>query len=235
MTNAPTPAQAELEALLGVVFRQSQLLTTALTHSSFVNEYVGAGEPSDNERLEFLGDAVLGMLAADLLYKQYPHLDEGSLTQLRAALVKAESLAMFAQRLRLGKFLRLGVGEERTGGRERESILSCGFEAVIGAFYLDRGTAAVERFLMPLLQELLDEVLDKRLHLDARSELHERLLARRKPPPAYRVRETSGPEHNKRFLVEVGSGDDVLGSGIGKSKRGAAQAAARDALLRLDS
>ncbi len=233
--NAPRPKQSELEQLLGIHFRQPQLLTCALTHSSFVNEYTGADEPSDNERLEYLGDAVLGLVAADLLYRRYPHLDEGSLTQLRAAIVKAEALARFAQQVQLGRFLRLGVGEERTGGRERESMLSHGFEAVIGAIYLDRGMAAVTDFLTPLLQALLNEVLDQRLHLDARSELQERLQARRQPQPSYRLRGTSGPEHDKNFCVEVGSGDAVLGSGVGKSKRAAAQAAARDALLRIDS
>ena len=230
---APPLAQSEFEKLLGIQFRQPQLLTTALTHSSFVNEYDGADEPRDNERLEFLGDAVLALVAADQLYRRYPHMTEGDLTQLRAALVKTEALAHFAEKLQLGKYLRFGVGEERSGGRERSSTLCRAFEAVIGAIYLDQGLAVVERFLTPLLLELLDEVLDKRLHLDARSELHERLLARQQPPPQYRLKDTSGPEHDKRFCVEVGSGDDVLGSGVGKSKRAAAQAAARDALLRL--
>ena len=231
---APLPAQSEFEKLLGIHFHQPQLLTIALTHSSFVNEYDGEDEAQDNERLEFLGDAVLDLVAADLLYQRYPHLAEGSLTQLRAALVKEESLAYFAEQLQLGEYLRFGVGEERSGGRERQSTLCRAFEAVIGAIYLDQGIAVVERFLGPRLLELLDEVLDKRLHLDARSELYERLLARQQPPPEYRVRETSGPEHNKRFCIEVASGDAVLGSGVGKSKRTAAQAAARDALLRLE-
>lgn len=228
------PALAEFEKSLGIQFDHPQLLTIALTHSSFVNEYHGADEAQDNERLEFLGDAVLDLVAADLLFKRYPHLAEGSLTQLRAALVKEESLAKFAEQLQLGDYMRFGVGEERSGGRERQSTLCRAFEAVIGAIYLDRGMTVVERFLRPRLLELLDEVLDKRLHLDARSELYERLLDRQQPPPAYRVRETSGPEHDKRFHVEVSSGDHVLGSGLGKSKRAAAQAAARDALLRLE-
>ncbi len=229
----PTPAQSEFEKLLGIHFSKPELLTIALTHSSFVNEYDGADEPHDNERLEFLGDAVLDLVAADLLYNRYPHMTEGSLTQMRAALVKTESLAKFAEQVQLGDFLRFGVGEERSGGRERQSTLCHAFEAVIGAIYLDRGLAVVAQFLKPLLLELLDEVLDKRLHLDARSELQERLQARRQPPPQYRVSETSGPEHDKRFRVEVGNGADVLGRGVGKSKRAAAQAAARDALSRL--
>ncbi len=229
----PMPAQSEFEKLLGIHFSKPQLLTIALTHSSFVNEYDGADEPHDNERLEFLGDAVLDLVVADLLYNRYPHMAEGSLTQLRAALVKTESLAKFAEQVQLGDFLRFGVGEERSGGRERQSTLCHAFEAVIGAIYLDRGLAVVAQFLKPLLLEMLAEVLDKRLHLDARSELQERLQARRQPPPQYRVCETSGPEHDKRFRVEVGNGAAVLGSGVGKSKRAAAQAAARDALLRL--
>ena len=210
-------------------------MTIALTHSSFVNEYGGADEPSDNERLEFLGDAVVDLVAADLLYNRYPHLAEGGLTQLRAALVKTESLAKLAEQVQVGDYLRFGIGEERSGGRERRSTLCRAFEAVIGAIYLDRGLTVAARFLTPLLLALLDEVLDKRLHLDARSELHERLQARRQPAPQYRVSGTSGPEHDKRFCVEVGSGDEALGSGVGKSKRAAAQAAARDALLRLEN
>jgi len=232
---APIPAQSEFEKLLGIQFRQPQLLTIALTHSSFVNEYEGADEARDNERLEFLGDAVLGLVAANLLFQRYPHLAEGSLTQLRSALVKQESLANFADRFQLGRFLRFGVGEERSGGRERRSTLGGAFEAVIGAIYLDRGMAVVEKFLTPLLLELLDEVLDKSLHLDARSELQERLQARQQPSPTYRLQGTSGPEHDKRFSIEVGIGDTVLGSGVGKSKRAAAQAAARNALLQIDS
>ncbi len=231
--SATEPAPARFEELIGIQFRQRELLRTALTHSSYINEYEGADELRDNERLEFLGDAVLDLIAADLLYRQYPHVNEGVLTQLRSALVKTESLAQFAAQLRLGEFLRVGKGEEQSGGRQRSSTLCRTFEALIGAIYLDQGMATAVDFVAPLLLDLLTEVLEKRLHLDARSELQERLLARKSASPSYRVTGESGPEHAKQFSVEVHIGDETLGSGLGNSKRAAAQAAARDALLRM--
>lgn len=228
------PAIRELENRLGIRFRDRELLMTAVTHSSFVNEYAGSERVHDNERLEYLGDAALGLVSAELLYRKYPHVDEGALTQLRAALVKAETLAALARRLGLGAHLRLGIGEEKSGGRERESTLCSAFEAVIGAIYLDRGMAAATDFLTPLLLDKLNEALASRSHEDARSDLFERRHTRGLQPPAYRVTGSIGPEHALRFTVEVVAGDTVLGSGEGNSKRAAAQAAARQALSRMD-
>lgn len=227
-----TPA---FEDEIGIKFRDRELLTQALTHRSFVNEYDGDGDARDNERLEFLGDAVLDLIVADLLYRKFPHVDEGELTQLRAALVKTESLAQLGINCRLGEYLRIGHGEELSGGRERLTILCRAFEAVIGAIYLDRGMKAVSDFVVPSLLDLLDHIIAEGLHIDARSELQERVQARLNIRPDYRVACAEGPEHAKEFRVEVAIGDTLVGSGTGGSKRAAAQEAARAALKQLEA
>ena len=220
---------------LGIHFHHPALLTQALTHRSFVNEYEGEDEVRDNERLEFLGDAVLDLIVADMLYRKFPRVDEGELTQLRAALVKTESLARLGTNCRLGQFLRIGHGEELTGGRQRQTILCRAFEAVIGAIYLDQGMEAVLDFVVPPLLELLERIIDQGLHIDARSQLQERVQAQLNITPEYRVASAEGPEHAKAFRVEVSIGASLLGSGVGGSKRAAAQAAARAALNQLES
>lgn len=226
---------AAFEALLGIKFHDRALLTQALTHRSFVNENAGDGDARDNERLEFLGDAVLDLIVADMLYRKYPTVDEGELTQLRAALVKTESLAHLGRNCRLGDFLRIGHGETLSGGRGRLTILCRAFEAVIGAIYLDQGMDAVADFVVPSLLELLDHIIDLGLHIDARSELQERVQARLNITPEYRVIGAEGPEHAKEFRVEVAIEDRLIGSGIGGSKRAAAQEAARAALKQLEA
>ncbi len=234
MSRKPEPT-SNFESVLGIKFHDPGLLTQALTHTSFVNEYDGDSAVGDNERLEFLGDAVLDIVVADLLYRRFPNAGEGVLTQLRAALVKTESLAQIGLNFRLGDFLRMGHGEEISGGRERLTILCRGFEAVIGAIYLDRGLSAVVDFVTPSLLNLLDEVIANKLHIDARSELQERVQARLNITPGYRVAGAAGPEHEKEFRVEVTIGDTVIGSGVGRSKRAAAQEAARSALEQLEA
>lgn len=234
MTERDDSTRACADAL-GIEFRDPGLLTQALTHRSFVNEYEGEGVARDNERLEFLGDAVLDLIVADLLYRLYPTVDEGELTRLRAALVKTASLARLGAGCRLGEFLRIGHGEELSGGRERLSTLCQAFEAVVGAIYLDQGLSAVSDFVMPRLLELLDHIIDNSLHIDARSELQERIQARLNITPDYRVAGAEGPEHAKEFRVEVAIGDALIGSGIGGSKRAAAQEAARAALKQIEA
>ena len=226
---------ADFEALIGLRFKDQALLQQALTHSSFVNENTGDADLRDNERLEFLGDAVLDIIVASLLYRRFPHVSEGNLTQLRAALVKTESLAQIAAAFRLGEFLRIGHGEELSGGRERLRTLCCGLEAVIGAVYLDQGLDAAIDFVTPSLLQLLDSVIANRSHIDARSELQERIQARLNRPPLYALVDAQGPEHEKEFRVNVSLGELVIGSGKGRSKRAAAQEAAADALRRLDA
>ncbi|MDE2854114.1 MAG: ribonuclease III [Chloroflexota bacterium] len=222
------------EDLLGIKFHDRELLTQALTHRSYVNETEGAAA-RDNERLEFLGDAVLDLIVADMLYRKYPHVDEGQLTQLRAALVKTETLAQLGINCRLGDYLRIGHGEELSGGRGRLSLLCRAFEALIGAIYLDRGMDAVRDFVLPPLHEQLERILEHNLHIDARSELQERVQARLRITPDYRVTSAEGPEHAKEFRVEVAIGDAIIGTGAGGSKRAAAQEAARIALKQLEA
>ncbi len=224
------PAARYFSETLGIHFRDPSLLTQALTHSSYVNEAEGAEQIGDNERLEFLGDAVLDLVVADLLFQRFPQVAEGELTQLRAALVKTESLAKFARDCGLGAFLRIGHGEEISGGRQRLTTLCHAFEAVIGATYLDGGIKAVLAFVEPRLLELLDHIVENDLHIDARSELQERIQARLNVVPIYRVTSSDGPEHAKEFRVEVSVGGGVIGRGVGSSKRAAAQDAARAAL-----
>ncbi len=223
-----------LEDIIGITFEDPALLTQALTHRSFVNEYEGEDDVRDNERLEFLGDAVLDLLVADMLYRRFPQVDEGELTQLRAALVKTESLAQLGTNCRLGEYLRIGHGEEMSGGRERLTILCRAFEAVVGAIYLDQGISAVVDFVGPPLLELLDHIVENELHIDVRSQLQERIQARLNIRPDYRVTGAEGPEHQKEFRVEVAIGETLIGSGYGGSKRAAAREAARAALRQLE-
>lgn len=222
----------EFEAVLGIQFQQPELLKEALTHRSYVNEV--EAEVPDNERLEFLGDAILDFIVGDMLFRRFPDVSEGELTQLRAALVRTDSLAMLAIDCRLGEFLLMGKGEENSGGRNRINNLCCGFEAVIGAIYMDSGLDAVKDFAFPRLDALLAYMLENNLHKDARSMLQERSQAEMRYTPVYRVVDAAGPDHEKEFFIEVVVGSVVIGAGVGTSKRTAAQAAARAALLRLE-
>lgn len=224
-----------IEEVLGIQFKDPGLLSQALTHRSFVNESDSGADERDNERLEFLGDAVLDLIVADLLYRRYPQADEGELTQLRAAAVKTESLARLGSNCRLGEYLRIGHGEELSGGRQRATLLCQAFEALVGAIYLDQGIDALLDFVRPPLLEQLERIVEHRLHIDARSQLQERVQARLNITPDYRVTGAAGPEHAKEFRVEVTIGDAVLGAGAGASKRAAARDAARVALKQIET
>lgn len=223
----------ELEERLGISFADYSLLLRALTHRSYVNEHP-EDVLEDNERLEFLGDAVLDFLVGAYLYGRFPEMDEGELTSLRAALVRAKTLADFARQLDLGRFLRLGYGEEENGGRQRTPILCATFEAVVGAVYLDQGMEQVR----PLIEKLADPALAKiradSLHIDAKSEFQVWAQARYNITPRYRVVGTAGPDHAKTFTIQALVGDEVWGEGEGTSKQMAAQAAARAALNRAE-
>ncbi len=217
-----------------LAFHDPLLLQQALTHRSYVNEHDDA-DLSDNERLEFLGDAVLDFVSGEMLYKRFPAMPEGDMTRLRAALVRTESLASLAVNCRLGEALRMGKGEEKGGGRERLNNLCGGFEAVIGALYLDQGLEAVREFVMPQLEERLQVVLAESLDRDARSVLQEISQAEYNLTPAYRLVDSSGPEHEKEFTFEALIGDQVVGRGTGRSKQAASQAAAQNALEHLEN
>lgn len=222
-----------LEESLSISFNNPEILREALTHRSYLNEAEVAC-PS-NERLEFMGDAVLGLISTDYLFHRYGQLEEGELTNLRSALVRTETLARFAQDINLGQYLFLGRGEEMSKGRQRAGGLACAFEALIAAIYEDQGYEAARSFVMPFLEPELDEVVVGRKHKNAKSMLQELVQAQMQQTPTYHLVEESGPDHAKSFTVEVRVGNRVLGSGHDRSKRGAEQSAAEKALGRLAS
>lgn len=217
------------ETHTGLRFNNRDLLQEAMTHRSFVNEH---DDPAtvDNERLEFLGDSVLGFITADMLYRRFPGVGEGELTRLRSSLVRTESLADLAQICEIGPTLRMGRGEEASGGRERPTNLCGAFEALVGALFIDQGLERVRAFVMPLLERQLEVVLAEQLDKDARSLLQEWSQAAHNQTPQYRTVGETGPDHEKTFTVEVVIGEQTIGSGQGRSKQSAAQAAARNAL-----
>lgn len=216
-----------LEERLGHVFQNRKLLETALTHPSFGGDH----HVPHYQRLEFLGDAVLELAVSRYLYFELPEVDEGKLTRIRAALVREESLNRAAQRIGLGEFIRLSVGEERSGGRQKPSILSDVMEAVLAAVYLDAGFDEAVRIIdMVLGEELRPEVLKD--HLDAKSRLQE-LMQREGRMPSYDYLSMEGPPHAPVFSYRVMDGEQELGRGSGTSKQNAQQAAARDALKRM--
>lgn len=224
----------ELQERIGIQFNQPELLIRALTHRSYVNERIDA-DVEDNERLEYLGDAILDFITADMIFNRFPAMPEGEMTRLRAALVRTEALAQFAQDCQLGDALFMGKGEANMGGRERQNILCDAFEAVVGAIYLDHGLDVVKDFVIPRLTAMQKDVMDEAIRKDPRSQFQEWSQAELGVTPDYRVVSTDGPEHEKRFTVEVLLGEHVVTSGQGRSKRTAAQAAARAALDRLES
>lgn len=213
-------------------FRDPSLLRRALTHRSFANEHPEE-VLEDNERLEFLGDAVLDFIVAAFLYHRFPEMREGRLTSMRAALVRTETLARLAAEVGIDRELRLGRGEEGSGGRTRPPNLCAAFEAVVGALYLDQGLAAVQAWLEPMLGTVVERVLRAELDKDARSLLQEWSQARLGLTPVYRTVAAEGPDHAKAFTVQVSIGGQVVGEGSGRSKQAAARAAAEAALLRL--
>jgi ribonuclease-3 len=238
-TLPPTPHDARasdnaysLEALqrvLGHTFKSPQLLLDALTHRSYAFEHPS---PSvvPNERLEFLGDAVLQFISSDLLYMRFPTATEGRLSELRSALVRASTLASFARSVPLSPYLRLGKGEEVTGGRDRDLLLASAFEAVLGAAYMDGGMRAARRAVVPHLRDALARLAAGQRTRDDKSRLQELAQARMGVTPTYRVVEESGPSHARSFVVEVVLGEIAAARGTGSSKRQAEQAAAHAAL-----
>lgn len=224
------PRLPDLEARLGLTFRDRELLCQALRHSSYVHENPDSG-PS-NEQLEFLGDAVLSLAICHLLLETFPHSPEGELSRRRAALVNSRTLAAVARRLQLGDFLLLGKGEERQGGRRKVSLLADALEALLAAVYLDQGLEAAARLVrewfLPLLS--MQEELDFQ---DAKTLLQEWAQARGEEPPLYRVLEESGPSHARVFKVGLLLGGQIRAEGVGRSKKAAEQAAARQVLAAL--
>ncbi|MBN2085605.1 MAG: ribonuclease III [Anaerolineales bacterium] len=220
-----------MERITGLEFSNPGLILRALTHSSYTNESPGAGE--NYERLEFLGDAVLDYLTAYWLYQHFPELPEGELTRMRSALVRTETLAAFAQQIGLNRILRIGKGERLSGGGERATILCGVFEAVIGAIALDRGMDAVHAFLGPFFTRESERFFEQLSSSDCKSLFQEKAQAMFGITPGYRVVEMSGPDHDKRYTIEVLVGEETYGVGTGNSKQAAAQDAARQALKKI--
>jgi ribonuclease-3 len=226
---ASTPEIHALESALEYTFHDRQLLQLALTHRSYVFETPGVPNAT-NERLEFLGDAVLAYITADHLYRTYPQLTEGELTDVRAVLVKAPTLASFARQINLGPCLRMGKGEEMTGGRDRDPLLAAAFEALLGALVLDGGMHIATTFILKLIMPEAHETISNRRFKDDKSLLQELSQAQLGLTPSYAVVAESGPSHQRIYTIEVHIGSLVAGSGTGTSKQRAEQDAARDAL-----
>ena len=218
----------DYEKKLGYEFMNSALLEEALTHRSYLNEHKDAA--SHNERLEFLGDAVLELSATRFLFEKYPNKPEGELTAYRAALVNTYSIAEVAATLGTADVLRLSRGEKRDTGRARDVILANAFEAVVGALYLDQGFDAADAFLHAHLYPKLDSIIEKGAHQDAKSRFQEAAQDRKGVTPSYKTLREDGPDHDRVFTVAVCLKDDEIARGTGKSKQEAEQAAASAAL-----
>lgn len=222
----------DFAARVSLDFQDIALLRRALTHSSYVNENSDAIE--DNERLEFLGDAVLDFLVGAWLYNHYPEMREGELTRMRSALVRTDQLAEFARQKDLGNALRLGRGEEDGGGRRRNALLCGAFEALIGALFLDRGIEHVSSFIEPLLKPAAEKIILARQEQDPKSLFQEWAQGLGYGPPHYKTISASGPDHARTFEIEVWVNGTFFGRGSGQSKQAAAKAAAHDALRKLE-
>lgn len=218
----------ELMERLQVHFDDVLLLTRAMTHRSYLNEHPEALE--DNERLEFLGDAVLDYLVGEWLYNRFPEMEEGDLTQMRSALVQTNQLAAFARILKFENVIRLGKGETKSGGKLRNTLLCDVFEAFIGALLLDKGIEAVRVFVKPLLEDSINEIIEQHKNEDPKSLLQEWAQANGYATPKYMTKSVKGPDHAKVFEIEVKVNNKIMGSGVGKSKQSAEKSAAKKAL-----
>ncbi len=219
---------AALAQRLDLPFKNLLLLTRALTHRSYINEHPEALE--DNERLEFLGDAVLDFISGAWLYNHYPEMAEGELTRMRSALVCTPQLAEFARALNLGPAMRLGHGEDQAGGRQRDVLLCATFEALIGALFLENDTSVVQRFVHPMLESVSEQFSLKLDQSDPKSHLQEWSQGRKLGIPQYVTVQSSGPDHDRMFEVEVIIAGKVIGRGRGHNKQLAARVAAQTAL-----
>lgn len=224
---------ADVLANYGIPIHDLNTLQIALTHRSYINEHEDAVH--HNERLEFLGDAVLDFTVASYLYRRFPEMPEGEMTALRAALVRSESLAEFSLDLGIDTHLRLGHGEDESGGRKKTATLCAAFEAVIGAIFLDQGIEVARSFIEETCEPALETIQAQSLHRDAKSSFQEWAQANLGQTPTYEVVKEEGPDHQKTFTVQCVVGEDVWGEGLGASKRKGAQAAATKALEKVET
>jgi len=223
----------KIEKITGVKFKNQNTLKIALTHTSYANEN-GLPHSMSNERLEFLGDSILGFVIAEELFKRFPEHPEGSLAKAKAILASEEVLSRLSRNLEIGKFLFLGHGEELTGGRNRDSILADAFEAVVASIYLECGIDAVKKFINSMLEDKYEQAINEELIHDSKTKLQEITQRKYKVLPEYTIVEQYGPPHNLTFIVEVSINGKKLGRGSGKSKKEAEQRAAEEALRRLE-
>ncbi len=217
----------QFETMIGYQYKDKSLLTLALTHSSYANER-NYGRLANNERLEFLGDAVLELVSSEFIYSTYKEMPEGKMTKLRASIVCEPTLALCAREIKLGEYLLLGKGEDGTGGRDRDSILSDAMEAVIGSLYLDGGFTNAKEFVNRFL---LSDIDNKKLFFDSKTILQEIIQGLSKGVLSYHLINEEGPDHNKKFTVEAVLDDRPLSVGVGRTKKAAEQEAAYKAIL----
>lgn len=220
---------SEFEESTGIFFKDKELIKKAFTHRSYLNENKSL-RSGHNERLEFLGDAVLELVVTDFLYKKFPNKDEGELTALRSALVKAETLAPAAEKVGMNSYLLLSKGEAKDVGRARQYILANTFESVVGAIYLDQGYEVAGKFIADQLFFLIDEIIENKKFIDSKSKFQEVAQEKTGMTPSYKLIKEVGPDHNKIFTVAVFVGEEEITEGEGKSKQEAEQMAAEKAI-----
>ncbi len=219
----------EFEKIIGVDFKDKNLLIRSLTHRSFLNEHK-SNKAGHNERLEFLGDAVLELVVTHYLYEKYPNKTEGDMTSIRSALVNAQTCAEVAKEINLNEFLLLSKGEAKDTGRARQYILANALEAVIGAMYLDRGYDTAKDFIFKFMLPMTEKIVSEELWIDAKSKFQERAQDEAAVTPSYKTLKEDGPDHDKKFTVGVFLKQDLIAEGVGDSKQEAEQDAARKAL-----
>jgi ribonuclease-3 len=224
-----SPDFSKFEEISGITFKNKELLRRAFTHRSYLNENRDT-ETSHNERLEFLGDAVLELMVTEYLFEKYPDSNEGDLTAYRAALVNADTLSEVARKINVNDFLLLSKGEAKDTGKARQSILANTMEAIIGAIYLDQGYDASKYFVSKNLFHLIDKIVEEKSWIDAKSKFQEKAQEKESLTPAYKSLKEEGPDHDKHFTVGVYLDKDLIAEGSGMSKQEAEQAAARKAL-----
>ncbi len=227
----PIPSLSILQRKLGYKFKNALLLTQALTHRSFVHEQPQK-DIVDNERLEFFGDSVLGLVVSDYLLKKFPNFSEGKLTKLRSGLVNDSNLAKKAMNLRVGNFIRLGRGEDLTGGRKRNSILASTLEALIGAIYLDGGLDPISAILHRLFKNDIKLIISKKGERNWKELLQQHTQKKFKSRPDYKIIKETGPPHKRKFVIGVKINNKMLGSGAGDNKKQAEQKAAKSTLFK---
>ncbi len=223
----------KLEQNIGIEFSNKLLLETSVTHRSYLNEHRDV--PEHNERLEFLGDAVLELIVSDYLYRKFADRAEGELTSFRSALVRTDSLAESAKKLKIGEYLRLSRGEEESGGREKDYLLANAFEAILGAIYLDKGYEKARDFVYRTLIPKLAEIVEYRLDIDNKTKIQELAQSEYKTTPTYEVIDEQGPDHDKTFTVVVKIDDKIVGKGTGSSKQKAEERAAEVGIEYIES